>query len=55
MLSADYEVRLGTTWQRGDEVAMIALHARRSAGAVEAWRQAHPARPLGLGLAGTDL
>ncbi|MBT9595400.1 MAG: TIGR04348 family glycosyltransferase [Vitreoscilla sp.] len=55
MLSADYEVRLGTTWQHGDEVAMIALHARRSAAAALAWRQAHPARPLVLVLTGTDL
>jgi putative glycosyltransferase (TIGR04348 family) len=55
MLSADYEVRLGTTWQRGNEATMIALHARRSAAAVLAWRQAHPARPLVLVLTGTDL
>ena len=34
---------------------MIALHARRSASAVAAWREAHPARPLVLVLTGTDL
>lgn len=34
---------------------MIALHARRSAGSIAAWREAHPARPLMLVLTGTDL
>lgn len=34
---------------------LIALHARRSAGAVARWRAAHPGRPLGLVLTGTDL
>jgi putative glycosyltransferase (TIGR04348 family) len=34
---------------------MIALHARRSAASVAAWRAAHPQRPLVLALTGTDL
>lgn len=34
---------------------MIALHARRSAAAVKAWRRAFPQRPLLLVLTGTDL
>ena len=34
---------------------MIALHARRSAASVAAWRAAHPQRPLVLVLTGTDL
>ena len=34
---------------------MIALHARRSAGAVARFRAAHPARPLALVLTGTDV
>ncbi len=34
---------------------MIALHARRSAAAVQAWRQAHAQRPLVVVLTGTDL
>ena len=34
---------------------MIALHARRSAASVQAWRTAHPRRPLLLALTGTDL
>ena len=39
----------------GDEDLMIALHARRSAAAVRAWRQTHPERPLIVVLTGTDL
>lgn len=34
---------------------MIALHARRSAASTDAWRSAHPERPLLLVLTGTDL
>jgi putative glycosyltransferase (TIGR04348 family) len=34
---------------------LIALHARRSFPAVEAWRQTHPDRPVILALTGTDL
>lgn len=34
---------------------MIALHARRSAASIEAWRARHPHRPLVLVLTGTDL
>ncbi len=34
---------------------MLALHARRSAAAIQAWRAAHPARPLVVALTGTDL
>jgi putative glycosyltransferase (TIGR04348 family) len=54
-LAAAYRVRLAADWQAGDEALMIALHARRSAASVAAWRQAHPARPLLLVLTGTDL
>ena len=44
----------------GDEVAtdadlMIALHARRSADAIERWRKAAPEAPLAVVLTGTDL
>ncbi len=38
----------------GDEV-MLALHARRSADAVQAWHDRHGSRGLGLVLTGTDL
>jgi putative glycosyltransferase (TIGR04348 family) len=54
-LAAAYRVRLAADWQAGDEALMIALHARRSAASVAAWREAHPERPLLLALTGTDL
>jgi putative glycosyltransferase (TIGR04348 family) len=55
LLRPAYRVHLTTEWQGGDEALMIALHARRSAASVLAWRQAHPLRPLVLVLTGTDL
>lgn len=55
MLRPRYDVRLASGWQGGDEALMIALHARRSAVSVAAWREAHPSRPLLLALTGTDL
>ncbi len=55
MLGDEYRVRLADHWQGGDEVLMLALHARRSAASVAAWRAAHPRRPLVLVLTGTDL
>jgi putative glycosyltransferase (TIGR04348 family) len=54
-LAAAYRVRLAADWHAGEEALMIALHARRSAASVAAWRQAHPERPLLLVLTGTDL
>ncbi|MBS1177324.1 MAG: glycosyl transferase group 1 [Proteobacteria bacterium] len=54
-LTAAYRVRLAARWDAGDEALMIALHARRSAASVAAWRQVNPARPLLLVLTGTDL
>jgi putative glycosyltransferase (TIGR04348 family) len=58
MLDADFRVSLVDRWtpdNGGKPVAMIALHARRSAAAIAAWRSAHPARPLVVVLTGTDL
>ena len=55
MLRSHYRVRLAARWDGGDEAAMIALHARRSAPSIAAWRQAHPTRPLVVVLTGTDL
>lgn len=55
MLRPAYRVRLTQHWDAGDEALMIALHARRSAPSVQAWRAAHPDRPLVLVLTGTDL
>lgn len=55
MLGARYRVKLQIDWQAGEEALMIALHARRSAAAMRAWRARHPERPLVLVLTGTDL
>lgn len=55
MLRPHYRLRPQTDWQAGDEHLMIALHARRSAAAMRAWRARHPGRPLVLVLTGTDL
>ena len=71
MLAPAYRVQLAAAWPGGDgppgrwaggglgpadEAALlIALHARRSAPSVVAWRVAHPPRPLLLVLTGTDL
>ncbi len=55
MLRRAWRVRLAAQWDGGDEALMIALHARRSAASVAAWRATHPQRPLLLALTGTDL
>lgn len=58
-LRAAYRVDVVGSWAAGDIQAghslMIALHARRSAPSIAAWRTAHPQRPLLLVLTGTDL
>jgi putative glycosyltransferase (TIGR04348 family) len=55
LLRPAYRVGLAERWQGGDEALLVALHARRSAESVVAWRAMHPARPLVLVLTGTDL
>ena len=59
MLASDFSVRVTDRWlvdkERGGERAMIALHARRSAPSVAAWRQLNPNAPLVVVLTGTDL
>lgn len=55
LLRPAYRVHLAERWDGGDEALLIALHARRSAGAIAAWRAAHPARPVVLVMTGTDL
>ncbi|MCE4539378.1 TIGR04348 family glycosyltransferase [Pelomonas sp. P7] len=55
LLGPAYRVRLAQAWTDGDEAMLIALHARRSAASIAAWRVAHPARPIVLVLTGTDL
>ena len=55
MLSAAYRVRLAGAWDGGDEDLMIALHARRSAASIRAWREQRGRAPLAVALTGTDL
>ncbi len=61
MLAGHYRVRVVADWQDGNDHIMIALHARRSASAVAAWRaqpQPQPQathKPLVVVLTGTDL
>ena len=55
MLQPAYRVSLTDRWSGGDESLMIALHARRSAASIQAWRAAQAHRPLMLVLTGTDL
>ena len=55
MLSAAYRVRLAAAWNGGDEDLMIALHARRSAASIRAWREQRGGSPLAVVLTGTDL
>ena len=67
LLAHDYQVHLTDCWPvpgpgagataatLGGAQLMIALHARRSAASVLAWRGLHPTRPLLLVLTGTDL
>jgi hypothetical protein len=57
-LSPLYPVRLVKAWPDADskdDVAMIALHARRSAESIEGWHARHGAERLALVLTGTDL
>lgn len=55
MLSGAYRVRLAAQWRAGSEALMIALHARRSATSIAAWREARRDSPLLLVMTGTDL
>lgn len=55
MLRSSYDVHLTGAWDSGDEALMIALHARRSAASVAAWRARNPRAPLVVVLTGTDL
>ena len=55
LLATTHRVMLTDRWQAGGQDLMIALHARRSAPSMAAWREAHPQRPLLLVLTGTDL
>jgi putative glycosyltransferase (TIGR04348 family) len=55
LLGGDYRVSITSVWQGQPADVMLALHARRSAASVAAWRQARGAAPLVLVLTGTDL
>ena len=55
LLGSDFRVGLTRQFEDGDHALMIALHARRSAPSIVAWRERHPNRPLLLVLTGTDL
>ncbi|HSV78387.1 MAG TPA: selenoneine biosynthesis selenosugar synthase SenB [Ramlibacter sp.] len=48
-------VRIAHAWNGGADDVMLALHARRSAAAIQAWSAAHPGRGLAVVLTGTDL
>ena len=58
LLAPTCDVRITQDWPdaqaQGDDV-MLALHARRSAGAIQAWAQAHGSKGLAVVLTGTDL
>lgn len=57
LLSA-HSARIVRQWpdeQSGHDDVMLALHARRSAGSVQAWHDKHGQRGLGVVLTGTDL
>ena len=55
-LAARARVDIDLDWHAGEPVdVLIALHARRSAAAIARFHEAHPARPIGLVLTGTDL
>ena len=55
LLAGTCGVRLDAAWSGGDEALMIALHARRSAPSIAAWKRSAPGRPLVVVLTGTDL
>ncbi|WP_288253918.1 selenoneine biosynthesis selenosugar synthase SenB [uncultured Hydrogenophaga sp.] len=59
LLAGHYRVAIARQWPDAGlhetPVALIALHARRSAGSIAAWAEAHPQAPLVVVLTGTDL
>src|SRR5688572_195866 len=55
MLESRYKVILQTQWDAQPADAMLALHAKRSADSVAAFRRARPECPIAVVLTGTDL
>src|SRR5262245_54669321 len=50
-----HRVRLATDYDGQPAVLMVAIHAWRSAAAIERFKAKYPARPLILQLSGTDI
>lgn len=50
-----HEVRVADSYRPGDYRMLVALHARKSAAAIVAFRAEHPRAPVVLALTGTDL
>lgn len=58
LLAGRYRTQIVKEWRPGqhpEAVALLALHARRTAATIDAWAQAHPGRGLAVVLTGTDL
>ena len=55
MLQSRYKIILQTHWDAAPADAMLALHAKRSADSVAAFRDARPGCPIAVVLTGTDL
>ncbi|MGE5336253.1 MAG: selenoneine biosynthesis selenosugar synthase SenB [Gemmatimonadota bacterium] len=55
ILRSRFRVRLMERWDGQPVDCLIALHARRSAESIHKFAAAHPDRPLGVVLTGTDL
>lgn len=55
LLSGSFRVRVTDRWDGGDEQLMIALHAKKSAASIQAWRASCPGKPLAVVLTGTDI
>ncbi len=55
LLRTRYRVIVQTAWDGDPADALIALHARRSAASIAAFRDREPSRPIAVVLTGTDL
>jgi hypothetical protein len=55
MLRGECRVIVQTEWDGKSSGALVALHARRSAASIAAFREAHPAGRIAVMLTGTDL
>ncbi|RYF53519.1 MAG: TIGR04348 family glycosyltransferase, partial [Comamonadaceae bacterium] len=58
LLTPAFDPRVVRQWpdaRASADILMLALHARRSADAIQNWAQAHPGRGLAVVLTGTDL